>query len=733
LLTRKAHSPGGWAFSLLIAILLVNAFAFRHELSFARVDLNDNVSHFTFIERAVQAVEHHQNPLDFWVPEFAFGYPVFRTYQPLAHLTVAAIYFLLGKTVSLLTVFVWVRYLLLVLLPLSFFCSARLLDLSRPAALAAAMLAPLLVTNGLFGLEAGSFVWAGLGLFPQLFAAHLLLVGMGLAFRAVRTGKRLTLTGAVLGLAFLGHMIYGYIGLLTTVLMAAQTLHEQQAGATGPAVRRALSRLAWIWVTAGLIAGFQLVTMFQDRRIINHSHWEPVWKWDSYGFFAVAGQVLSGAALDYGRLPVLSLLALLGIGAYVWYVWRRKQTESLAAPAETLHFLAGAALLWTLLYCGRPLWGPALLLVGITGSFPIHRFIGAVQIFLIFFGAIGLARLWTWIGPRRIFWSVVATLLILSPAIRERSQYLANTAKWGQQNVEAFAYAEPTLDAAILRAKLRGNRVYSGLGANWGAQWKVGHTPVYAFLGPREVPAVSYLYHSMSLAGDFLVRFDENNPFHYRLFNVSTLLAGENHLPFLKPVATFGRFQLWSWPIDGYFDLIDVPYAVKVDQQTFFDVNDRWLQQTSGAILRQHMALDMQAPVPESIPRLPAAELMPKVQPPLAFGSFRNQRQQGEEYLAEFSAERACYLLFKMTWHPNWQVYVDGVRKASFMVSPGFLGVPVSSGEHRVVCRYEAGFWSLALAVTGLLAVLGMRLVEPRFGNRMGEEASPKLPTPSAA
>jgi hypothetical protein len=204
-------------------------------------------------------------------------------------------------------------------------------------------------------------------------------------------------------------------------------------------------------------------------------------------------------------------------------------------------------------------------------------------------------------------------------------------------------------------------------------------------------------------------------------------------LPFLKPVATFGRFQLWSWPIDGYFDLIDVPYAVKVDQQTFFDVNDRWLQQTSGAILRQHMALDMQAPVPESIPRLPAAELMPKVQPPLAFGSFRNQRQQGEEYLAEFSAERACYLLFKMTWHPNWQVYVDGVRKASFMVSPGFLGVPVSSGEHRVVCRYEAGFWSLALAVTGLLAVLGMRLVEPRFGNRMGEEASPKLPTPSAA
>src|SRR5947209_17465285 len=121
-------------FLLLLSVLVVNAAALWPELSISRVDLNDNVLHFTLVERIVDAVQRGENPLDCWSSEWSFGFPVLRIYQPLGHLMVAGVYFALGKTVSLMTVFVWVRFLSVVLLPLSFFAAARLLGLSRMTA-----------------------------------------------------------------------------------------------------------------------------------------------------------------------------------------------------------------------------------------------------------------------------------------------------------------------------------------------------------------------------------------------------------------------------------------------------------------------------------------------------------------------------------------------------------------------------------------------------------------------
>ncbi|HEU5202489.1 MAG TPA: hypothetical protein VFT92_06800, partial [Nitrospira sp.] len=142
--------------AFLASILAVNAIGLWPELSIGRVDLNDNVLHFTLIERVVQAVEQGENPLDNWSPEWTLGYPVLRTYQPLAHLLVAAVYFIAAKTVPLMTVFVWFRFLSVVLLPLSFFVAARRMQVGLFGAAATALLAPLVSTNFLYGVEYGS-------------------------------------------------------------------------------------------------------------------------------------------------------------------------------------------------------------------------------------------------------------------------------------------------------------------------------------------------------------------------------------------------------------------------------------------------------------------------------------------------------------------------------------------------------------------------------------------------
>src|ERR1700690_482662 len=175
---------------LLAGGLVAGAVGLWPELAISRVDLNDNVFHFGLIQGMAKAAERG-SPLDFWSPEWSLGYPVLRTYQPLAHALVVLVYFASAKTLSLMTVFVWVRFLSLLLLPLTFFVTARLLSLGWWEAAAASLLAPLVSTNFLYGVEYGSYLWAGSGLFTQAVATHFLLLAIGFGFAAIRRGPRL--------------------------------------------------------------------------------------------------------------------------------------------------------------------------------------------------------------------------------------------------------------------------------------------------------------------------------------------------------------------------------------------------------------------------------------------------------------------------------------------------------------------------------------------------------------
>ena len=71
--------------ALLCVLLIVaaNAYSLRHELAGGRFDLNDSAFHYTLADRTVQAIETGENPMDYWVSEWTFGYPVPRTYPML--------------------------------------------------------------------------------------------------------------------------------------------------------------------------------------------------------------------------------------------------------------------------------------------------------------------------------------------------------------------------------------------------------------------------------------------------------------------------------------------------------------------------------------------------------------------------------------------------------------------------------------------------------------------------
>ena len=687
---------------LLAAVLVVNCVVLWPELSIAKVDLNDNVSHLVFIHGMVNAVETGQNPIDFWSPECSTGFPVFRVYQPLAHGIVTTAYFALGKSVPVEDIFAWVRFLALAMLPLSFFAAAWLLELRPLECAAAALLGPLLAAadRGLFGIEYRSYTWYGYGMFAQSVGNHFLLLAIGLCYRAIRRGTHVTLAGITLAVTCLSHLILGYIGALTACLMTVLPM------ADAPRLPR-LRRLVWIGVVSALLCAFQLLPILQDGYLINRSHYEPVEKWDSFGAGRVLGWLFSGGLMDHDRVPVLTLLAAAGVALAAW----RWKSGKRSGPEAVL---LGGFVFWLLLYFGRPTWGPLLLLVGITADMHVHRLIVGVQIFLLFLAAMAMAALWREVSRRwNLLGAVAITAVLLFPLVQERAAFLAENTSTGRENLIEYDAERQALTAALDNVARRGGRGFAGMGLGWGRDFKVGYVPVHNFLIERGIPSVSFIYHAMSLPSDLMMHFDPSRAAHYRLFNVRSGILQARPVPlpdFVSLRADYGRFRVVEMPGGGYFDVVDATAWVPATRETFLEVNDPWLK-SDQVDRKQHWLIGLNG-------NGGRRELTPP--PAGSAGEVRSERQEGQVYSAEIAVSRPSYLLFKMTWHPNWKVSIDGHTEATEMLSPGFLGVAVKPGPHRVVCRYEPGTLRVWLAIGGVILVLGMFAASALLRGRRG-------------
>lgn len=667
----------------------VQAVGLLPELSPTVVRQADATSHFTIIEGMAQAVQQGANPLDFWSPEISFGFPITRTYQILSHGMVTLAYFALGKTAALATVYAWASYLAILALPFAIFWCLLLLDFPPLTAAAAVLLAPLIAGPGVgqLGMELRS--WLRFGVFPQSVATSLSLLTLGLAWRAVRTGRRLVLTGAMLGLTMLAHLVYGWMGALTICLMAL--LPE-----AGIPRRSRILRTLQVGLVSFALCAFQLLPIFADGYLINRSRIEQAEKYDSHGAAKVLGWLFRGRILDNDRLPALSLLALVGTALLLW---RYRATRKVPAPER---FVLAAAVFWILVFFGRPTWGILLVLLGVTPDLQLHRVIAGVQIFLLFLAAVALAELWRQAAGR---WhpiaAVLATAILLTPAVLERARYLASWKENVARDAAGITAEGKDLDAAIAVLKQRGGRAYAGLQAGWGPQFYVGGTPVAAFLSTAQVPAVSFPFNASALPTDIMLRFDERDPAHYRLFNVRSLLVPVGGTPpdFLKPEASMGRFQVWSAPGSGYFDVVDVTDAKPTTRESFYDISDAWLH-GGGFAKSRYVRLDFHGE--------PATDLPPAGSDPP--GRVLSERQ----YEASVEVQRPAFVLFRMTWHPNWKVLVDGQPTKTAMLTPGFLGVSVTAGRHDIVCRYEPGNLKILMALAGLAVVLLLGVLEWR-------------------
>jgi hypothetical protein len=331
----------------------------------------------------------------------------------------------------------------------------------------------------------------------------------------------------------------------------------------------------------------------------------------------------------------------------------------------------------------------------------------------VLLAAIGFTAIWKAIERR---WhrpvAAVVMLLVVSPVIYNRVNYLDESRARRRNYLALIEQEGPALRAVLRTVKARGGYTYAGLSTNWGNIFRVGGGPVYAFLAANDVSQTSFPYHAVELPSDMMMRFDELQPSEYRLFDVRSVIAPAGvaeHVPaFLKPVLTAGRFKVFDAPGTGYFDVVDALAAVATNRNSFYDIDSQWLHSNLVA-QRGHLLLDFFGNAPAGLPRMTVESGLPDDSYSTPPGEVSSERRAGGTFQAVLNASRPAYALFRMTWHQNWKATLDGQPAATFMLSPGFIGVPVGAGTHRLEFRYQPDGWRVPLAAAGLL--IGLLLV----------------------
>ncbi len=707
--------------ALLLCAVAFTAYFAAPEMRICRVPLNDLVFHLAASERMETSFERGEPFLDPWVSEWALGYPVWRSYQPVGHVAGAIAIHLFRPFADPATTFAVLFYLLLATLPISVYVGARLFGLSPPAAGLAAVLLFAASADGdpgRYGLSYGSVLWRGSGLYTQLFALHFLVLSMGLVAKALDNASRGRRTRAALMLALtaLTHIIFGYAAFVSAALLAV----------AGPQGRRAqrLVRLVSIAIPALLLFSWFLIPLIGSALIVNHSRWEDAAKWDSYGATFVLRELLSGRLLDFGRLPVLSLLAAIGAAAAAFSYRDDKAKRLLALCA-----------LWLALVLGRETWGGLVVLAGVPADLHMHRLEAVFELSAVLLAAFGLTRLVHLAAKRSRTLAPIAVAAIAAAVLYmgvDRAGYLEQNRLWGEQNLAAYQAEQGDLEAAFSDARsilgARPGRVSAGMPANWGNNFKIGSVPVWAFLSRDHFDQPSFLYHSMSKTSDIMVLRDESSFAHDVVFGIRAVVAPAD-LPmpaYMQKRSVHGRLAVYEASPEGYFGVVDVIAHYAGPASTDYEPSAAWLKSammTWGRVV----SLDPRVPAGPAIGRWEALPNPTAGQEGLR-GTILAESKVDETYQASIDVNRPAYAFLKITWSPDLAATVDGQPAPVVHVTPGFCAVPISAGRHDVVVRYRPGPLK---AVLFLASICAFALICFAFGTRrfaeMEEAATARL------
>jgi hypothetical protein len=699
--------------AVVLVPMLFNALALLPELTIPLPSNNDDATHYVLIQRASEALGSGENVLDPWVPQLELGFPWFIYYQPLPALAVVLVHRALFKIVDLLTVFNAMRYVLLVGFPLTVFWSLRRMGITSAGAAVAAAAASLLSGDFRYGFDYDSYTWRGFGMFTQLWAMHLSFVVLATFYGLFTKGTGARAATFSFSALVLSHLIYAYMLAITLVILFLLTLSRAT-------LRRRAVQLVPVGLSCVLITSVMWLPFIASRAFLGVTPYLQPYKYDSFGAPSILTWLVTGDLLDHGRLPVVTLLLLLGVIAALYL-----RTAISRAALVLFAF-------WLVLYFGRPTLGPIVDLLPFHEGLLIHRFIGAVELFAIVLVGIGAAWAFERAGTQHSFARLAVAggvaLACLSPAFAERASFYSLNTRWMRQTADAI---NSDADARTILQQLAvqpPGRVFAGLR---NSEWSRALDFAIPFNSVRfsdllvfqRYSVVASPYSSITLNADFMWDFDEMRPDHYDLFNVRYVVAAPSTpVPsFLVPLVRTQRYVLYRAPTTGYATLAaQIDREIAATQTALFPKNRVWLNSARPAA-RSFIRWDYARATRQGDPGQSGG---------CASGGIASERARPSQIDVLVTCPQTGTLVFKVTYHPNWRVLVDQRPAETFMVSPSYLGVTLPAGEHFVSAVYEATPAKTPLFLLGLLtaALFGaaptIRQRWPRPGVPVSQSAS---------
>ncbi|MBQ10360.1 MAG: hypothetical protein CMJ45_02285 [Planctomyces sp.] len=714
--------------AMVLFAVVYNLYSLYPEVGIQAPDLNDRVLHLAALDRASAVLDIGTGFTDPWLDSIGMGYPLFHHYQHLPYLAPSLVQAMSLGSFQLFDLLIWTNYLLLALFPIAVYWSMRRFGFGRFPAASGSLVAPLISTDALFGLEFGSYIWRGQGLYTQLWGMVLLPPALALGYGVLRDGRGYLGATVLLGATLMSHLLLGYIAFLAMgVIVLVPAMGLWTRGVTLLELRRRVLRLAILSAVVFAVTSYFIVPFLLDGSYLNRSIWELAEKYDSYGANRVLGTLFKGDLFDFGRLPVFTILAAAGL-AVCLRQWRQ---ERFRVPVVIL-------VLFLLIYFGRPTWGPLLNLLPMGQNLHLHRFIAGVHLGGILLVGMGLALPWQWAlsrsSMRYLLVAAVITVALLLPMYMERSSYLEQNATWMGDTQRAFQSEQQDIDGLLeMIDTLPPGRVYAGLAGNWGSEYKVGSVPVYAVLSGRSVDSLGYLYHALSLNSDAQVLFDEARSEHYNLFNVRYVVAPADRVfpEFVQPLQDFGRHRMYEVASTGYFDLVGSELSFSGGKKEFYPAASTWL--TGGLPgVKQHPSIDFsgESEGPDPAFRLSNAEYLIQQAETLDGPTPGHVSAEGigsNTYVAEVRVERESMLMLKSTYHPNWHAFVDGVETETVMLMPSYVGVKLLRGNHIVRLQYQSRPLRATLLLAGLILIAPIERYREEIGLWVTSEIAARI------
>ncbi len=503
---EREQLGGGWPWAAVVATVTWSLWELRATVLPAQY-LNDSAVHDQMVRFAAGQLGAGRDPLTGWFPYLGLGSPQFLHYQSAPAILTG----LAGLVVGPDTAFRWSLYLLWCLWPVAVYCSARLLGLRQPAAALAAVVSPLLHSVPGIGYEAHAYMWTGFGVWTQLWGSWALPFAWALTWRAAADRRFIAPAAALVALTAAFHDETGYLA-FGAVLITAFLIR------TG--IRAQLARMGALLITALAASAWIVVPL------LRYARWAGINQAlaggpsaNGYGARVTLGWLVTGRVFDYGRLPVVSLLAAAGLVAAL-LTWRR------AGPGRVLVALFCACLL---LSFGRTTFGSLTAIVpGGTDVF-FRRFLMGAQLAGIYLTGLGAAEVVRhgarlaaaaagFLNARRwlawLAWVPVTALTAvgiawLFPAWSDLDSYAALNSAAIHYQQQAQDQDQPQL--AALATYLRHHpdgRAYAGSLTTAGQSFTIGYVPMSIYLQNLDADAAGYTPHTATLTTPPQYRFD---------------------------------------------------------------------------------------------------------------------------------------------------------------------------------------------------------------------------------